>query len=438
MKQDFGPASTFGWTAGPASGTYALEVDVRDHGASASYESVATLSYTVSSSPCAPGISASPAPPGATGSGATFTASVQTPAGCPNPRYRFWLQPPGGAWSLTQDYGAPNTFIWKGAGAAGTYRVEVDARDASETVAYDATATIAYQLSGCSSAGISANLPSGQPPGTAVDLTGTATCPGTPAYRFWIKAPGATWQVKQDYSTSPILHWSSPSAPGSYAIEADVRNNNATSGYEAVANMTFVLGVLPCTTPALTANNPSPQPSGSQLTLTATTNGCPNPVYRFWRKPPGGAWYTSGYGTLNTYTDCCFNAGTANFEVDVKDQSEVNVAYDAVAMLPYDFVPCSQATLTAAPLQAPQGPVINVVGGAYCPGDINPQFRFWYKAGAGGHWILGIDYPQGVNNYMWVIAGHPPGTYYFEVDVRNQGTSVAYETTAVIAYTLSP
>ena len=47
----------------------------------------------------------------------------------------------------------------------------------------------------------------------------------------------------------------------------------------AVANMTFVLGVLPCTTPSLTANNPSPQPSGSQLTLTATTNGCPNPAH---------------------------------------------------------------------------------------------------------------------------------------------------------------
>ena len=67
-----------------------------------------------------------------------------------------------------------------------------------------------------------------------------------------------------------------------------------------------------------------------------------------------------------------------------------------------------------------------------------PWLAAGVKAGAGGHWILGIDYPQGVNNYLWEIAGHPPGTYYFEVDVRNQGTSVAYETTAVIAYTLSP
>jgi len=46
IVRDYSTASTFGWTPATA-GTYSLEVDVRDQGATAGYETVANISYGV-------------------------------------------------------------------------------------------------------------------------------------------------------------------------------------------------------------------------------------------------------------------------------------------------------------------------------------------------------------------------------------------------------
>ena len=169
------------------------------------------------------------------------------------------------------------------------------------------------------------------------------------------------------------------------------------------------------------------------MTLTATTAGCPNPQYRFWFKPPGGAWISpAGYGASNTYPLSNFNAGTASFEVDVRDASETNVSYDAVANVTYQFTPCTSASLTSSRLVGPQGPAINFVALATCPNGGNPQYRFWLKR-PGGTWQIVEDYPQGVSNYMLSTNGLPHGTYYVEVDVRNNGTNVSYEAVATLA-----
>jgi len=59
-------------------------------------------------------------------------------------------------------------------------------------------------------------------------LTATATCPGTPTYRFLIN--GST---VQDYSTTNTYPWDTTGASGgSYQLEVDVRDQDA-GGYEA-------------------------------------------------------------------------------------------------------------------------------------------------------------------------------------------------------------
>jgi hypothetical protein len=408
-------------------------VDVRNQGV-ASYETVATLLYLLTYTDCAPSLSANPLS-GATGGATTFTAAVG--ANCVNPIFRFWMQPPGGAWRIVQDYtnGSP-TFVWTGSSTPGLFRFEVDARQSNETVPYDAVALISYQVNGCTGTSITANPHSPQLPGGSVVVSGTPTCPGTPTYRFWVKAPGGSWQVKQEYSSNATFTWNTAGlAIGTYGLEIDVRDQGASSAYEATANMTYVLG-QPCATPTLTANPPAPNASGQPVTLTATTTGCPNPRYRFWLKPPGGTWYTAGYITLNTYTWSAINAGTAFFEVDVRDASETTIAYDAVTTISYQFVGCASATITANLLQAPQGQVIDVRATANCPDGGNPEYRFWMKK-PGGSWQIISDYPSGATEVQVPTAGLPPGTYYFEVDVRNKGTNVAYERVANIPFTLS-
>src|SRR5439155_19481234 len=110
-----------------------------------------------------------------------------------------------------------------------------------ETVSYDAVPNLPYQLDGCSAVSISADKTSPQPHGTTVTFTATATCPGIPTYKFWVKAPNGSWTVMQAYSTGNTFIWNSPATPGIYTIEVDVEDQGATDTYEKVTSTTFTL-----------------------------------------------------------------------------------------------------------------------------------------------------------------------------------------------------
>jgi hypothetical protein len=159
-------------------------------------------------------------------------------SGCPNPVYRFWVKDPGSRWSMVQDYSPATTHLWAQTGAAGTYALEVDVRDASETTAYDTVANLSYVAGPCSAATLSPSPAAPQAHGTPITLTGGATCLGTPAYRFWVRAPGGSWKIVQDYSSSNTFAWT-PTVAGTFSLEVDVRDQGATASYEAVSNVTF-------------------------------------------------------------------------------------------------------------------------------------------------------------------------------------------------------
>jgi len=160
--------------------------------------------------------------------------------GCANPVYRFWVKDPGSRWSMVQDYSAATTHLWAQTGLAGSYALEVDVRDASETSAYDSVFNLTFAVNGCSGVTPSASPSSPQAPGTPITLSGNATCPGTATYRFWVRPSGGSWRIARDYSTSSTFAWT-PTISGNYALEVDVRDQNATASYEAVSNTTFAV-----------------------------------------------------------------------------------------------------------------------------------------------------------------------------------------------------
>src|SRR5207302_1174008 len=69
----------------------------------------------------------------------TTVSMTGVAAGCPNPRYQFWVLAPGSStWQVAQAYSSTATFSWSTSGlAAGTYRYSVWARDAGSTSTYD-------------------------------------------------------------------------------------------------------------------------------------------------------------------------------------------------------------------------------------------------------------------------------------------------------------
>jgi hypothetical protein len=249
MVQDYSATTTYTWLAANnrAAGIYHLQVYARDVSSSATYEAVSPVAnYQMNAVPActAANLSASPASPGATGAIVTLTGSSAT---CPSPRYRFWIQDPGRNWSMVQDYGTANTYTWTQTGLAGTYKTEVDVRDASESTAYDVVFNLTYVVSGCTAAALTANPANTAARNATVTFTASATCLGTPTYKFWIKAPNGAWTVVQNYSTSNTFSWTSTSspintsAPGTYLLEVDIRNQGGTDSYETVKGITYVL-----------------------------------------------------------------------------------------------------------------------------------------------------------------------------------------------------
>ena len=391
-------------------------------------------SATVIPSPACTAPTLTPAPPtGATGSAVTLSA---TAASCTNPTYQFWVLPPGGTWYVAQDYGASNTFSWGGSATPGAYRFEVDTRQQTSSVAYDAVHDIDYSIAGCTAAHLTADSAPPQPPGTTVNLTGSATCPGTAQYRFWRRAPGGAWTIVKDYSSTNTLAWNTTGfAQGTYYLEVDARDQGATSPYEAVSNMTYALGPAACHSPTLTASPASPGASGSPVTFTSSSTGCPNPRYRFWIRPPGGAWTVmQNYGTASTFNwSSAATAGTYHVDVDVRDAAST-ASYDAVNNISYVVTGCSAAQLaTDKPSPQLTGTAsVTLTGSATCPGT--PDYRFWVRR-PGGAWTVVQDYSP-TATYAWNTASLPAGTYFLEVDVRDHGSTASYETVKNMSFTL--
>ena len=386
-------------------------------------------SFDISSTTCSqPSLSGAPPSPSATGTSVVFTAATSV---CPNPRYRFWVGRSGN-WTIAQDYSAASTFTWNATGLAGVYGIEVDVRDATSSAPYDAVRNITYTLSACTGAGIGASPSSPQLPGATITVTGSATCPGTPTYRFWV-GQGGGWSIVQDYSTASTFSWNTTGKPfGTYGLEVDVRDQGATASYEKVANVSYFLGSAPCSTPTLGASPLSPGPTGASVLFTASTSGCANPTYRFW-VGQGGAWtIVQDYSSASTFSWAgTGRAGSYGIEVDVRSAGS-SVLYDHVANITYSLAGCTTAHL-ATDKTSPQAPgaTVMLTGSSTCPGT--PQYRFW--VGKNGAWTIVQDF-SATSTFSWNTTGKLEGTYGLEVDVRDQGATASYEAVANLTFVL--
>jgi hypothetical protein len=145
--QNYSPTNTWTWnTTGYAAGSYQVEVNVRNAGSTAAYEAYKTISHSLVTSSPATGatLTAGPASPQPIGTQVTFTAGGIGGSG--SYEYKFILIN-GSTGTKVQNYSATNAWSWNTTGyAAGSYRVEVDVRNAGSSAAYEAYRTINYAL----------------------------------------------------------------------------------------------------------------------------------------------------------------------------------------------------------------------------------------------------------------------------------------------------
>jgi hypothetical protein len=358
LVQLYSAKPTFTWTtAGKAAGTYRFSVWALDAKSTGVYgnslgrwDSYVAVPYALTPTPCT-AVSAAFSPPQASVVGAAVTVTAVA-IGCPNPRYAFWMLPPGATrWQIAQGYSSSATFGWSTSGKpAGLYGFSIWSRDASSPGAvrnllgsWDSYASGEHTLTTpCSSVSVSTSPPAATSVGTFVQITGIAVGCAHPLYEFWMLVPGtSTWQEIQAYGTSPTYNWTTPGmAPGAYEFSVWARDSvsigmsgDALGRWDAYTPVRYSLA-RPCT--ALSASF-SPAVSakvGSTVIVSALASGCTSPVYAFWVLAPGSSTWqlAQAYGSkaMFSWITAGKSAGTYHFSVWVRDAGSGGTAGDAV------------------------------------------------------------------------------------------------------------
>jgi hypothetical protein len=243
MKQTFSVNPTWAWdTTGFPLGTYTIHVWANESGAgTGTWQAYGSATYTLSAPPPCATAGLLPANPTApAGSVVALTASSTV---CPNPRYEFWAQYPGGVWHLIRGWGG-SAFSWSTATLApGAYLVHVWANQLGDpTATWEAYGSDSVTLSGCGTASLSP--PSGSSPvGASVMFTAGSTGCTSPVYEFWLQYPGGSWYRMTGFGANSWT-WSTVGGypKGSYVVHVWANNQGAdTSSWEAYASATHTL-----------------------------------------------------------------------------------------------------------------------------------------------------------------------------------------------------
>jgi len=371
------------------------------------------------------GIAANHTTPQIPGTSITFTGTALC-AGTGT--FRFWMQPPGGAFSVMQDYGAASTWTWDTTGQPlGDYTFQVDARNLGSTSVHDTWARMTLTLARCVTPTLTAGVSPPQLPGTAITFTPAVTCQGTPEYRFLTKPAGGAWTIAQDYGIGATFKWDTTHVTyGDYNIGVHVRTTGTGVAYESFTSIPYTL--TSCISPALTTDRASPQPTGTQVALTGAAT-CDGPAqYRFMVQAPGGPWtVVKDFATSTAYSWLGGGPGGAyNLELDARSAAAPASSMASV-QVGYTRSACTAVTLATNPA-SPQLPGASVVltGSATCPATAQYRFSIHKPDGT----VSAVQDYSPANTYTWNTAGLPLGWYGLEVDARNVGATSTYEATA--------
>jgi streptogramin lyase len=396
---------------------------------------------------------AAPTSPRLSGTSITFTA---TSTGCADPRYQFWILPPSShTWQILQAFSAATSVVWNTTGLpAGDYLYTAWARDQSSsgiqcsylgcTDTFMPAATYTLTRQPCTSV---TDTPAPGPPqlsGTSITFTATSTgCPN-PLYQFWILPPGSsTWQIKQAYSSSNTFVWNTSGlAPGNYLYTAWARDQSSTGvncsylgcNDAFMAAPTYTLTRQPCISVTDTPSPGPPQLSGTSITFTATSSGCPHPLYQFWILPPGSSTWQikQAYSPSATFTWNTTGLAPGNYLYTAwaRDQSSsgVNCSYlgcnDAFMSAPTFSLtrqPCTSVTDSASPA-SPQTVGTSITFTATSSGCPQPLYQFWILPPGSSTWQIVQPWSPSAT-FTWNTTGLAPGSYLYTAWARDQSST---------------
>jgi hypothetical protein len=321
-------------------------------------------------------------------------------------------------------------------------RFNITANNISPT---DAVLTGTGVGAACASTAVSTDVISPQNVGAHVTLSASSGgCPdASPLYRFYLRDTSAVWHVVQDFSTSSSFVWDTSVYPaGTYLTGVWVKDANSANTYDAYAFGTFTLGLPKCSSTGLSSDIGSPQASGTTITFTATSIGCPNPLYQWWVRDAAGNWNIAvPFAAGNTFAWNTSNLTDGTYQIGVwaRQQFSAN-SYDAFAFVTFTLTVshCSSVGLSTAPTSPlATGATVTLTANALgCPGA---QYRFYVRDVA-GTWHIVQDFSP-ATTYAWntssPVSTSNPGTYLLGVWAIQPGSQNSYDAFFFLTFSLT-
>ncbi len=233
VGQDWNASKTWTWIP-PSAGSYTVQVWMRNAGSVAAYDAwrgAGTYTVTAPAALSVTGLSADRVLPVPAGTPVTWEATATGGAGPYT--YKFYVFN-GSAWTIGQDWSAANTWTWVPP-AAGTYSIQVWARNAGSAAVYDAWLNAGpVSIGGTAPLSVASLTAAPGAPlvaGAPVSISATATGGTGPyTYQFWVYN-GATWSVGRAWSGSNTFTWTP--AAGTYSIQVWIRNAGSSATWDA-------------------------------------------------------------------------------------------------------------------------------------------------------------------------------------------------------------
>ena len=273
----------------------------------------------------------------------------------------------------------------------------------------------------CATSSLTGSPVSPQLLGTQLQLSAASTgCPN-PRYEYSLKYPDGSWAVVKPFGSSGTLSWDTALYPlGTYTIRAVANQAGDGSGPEAFTDVVYSLTEPPpCTSPGLSPANPT-QPAGSAVSFTASSAGCPVPLYAYWVQYPDGTWKLQR--ALSTDPSWSWNTaglpiGTYTVHVWANHPGHSTRSLEVFASSTLTLTGCTSASLSpAAPSQA-AGSSISFA--ATSVGCLSPQYEYWVQYPS-GKWYLKRGFSS-AGDWTWSTAGLPAGTYTVHVWANHLG-----------------
>ena len=200
------------------------------------------------------------------------------------------------------------------------------------------------------------------------------------------------------------------------------------------------VGAALCSTVTVTSDHPSDTAVVGQTVVWTASPTCDGTAqYQFWfHNPSTGVWsITQPWSASNTFSwdTTGLPAGQWDMQVWARDAPTGNwfQAYTGNSFVLTATAQCSSETSTATP-----NPVVvnsSVTFANSAGGCVAPEFLVYHQA-PGGSYQVDSGYSAANSTYVWNTTGALPGTHWFQIRARAQGSKAAFEAANTFSVTV--